>query len=383
MMSEAAGPEVSFIVPCYNLGHLLEECVNSILMQSYAKFELLIMDDCSPDNTPDVAQSFHDRRVIHVRNQVNLGHLRNYNKAIRMARGKYIWLISADDRLRCDYVLERYVNVMEAHPEVGYVFCSGCALEGHQETGIIPSSKYRQTDGIFDGKEFLFDLLKGNFILAAAAMARKHCYEKVSYFPEDMPYGGDWYLWCMFALNFNVAYFAEPMVNYRVHDLSMSTLMAKKDIHAIFADMIGVPARIRRQGERIADRRIIARCRETVIRQYAECLASKEIRDRKSRISVADFEESLARFTASREEQRNIRSKVFSLAGDRLCWQQEFGASTAMYRRALAIKPLMATTWLKLALLKAGKRGSQIRHLLGEVRQMANVRSSGANSERT
>jgi len=374
MTTEATNPTVSFIVPCYNLGHLLAECVNSILTQTFGNFEILIMDDCSPDNTAEVAQSFHDPRVIHVRNQPNLGHLRNYNKGIRMARGKYIWLISADDRLRRDYVLERYVRVMEDHPQVGYSFCAGCALDDHEETGVIPSSRYRQQDGIFPGREFLLDLLKGNFILAAAGMARKECYEKVSYFPEDMPYGGDWYLWCVFALNFDVAYFAEPMVNYRVHDLSMSTILAKKNMRAIFGDIIELPARIRREGERIGDPAIVSRCRETVIGQYAECLASKEIRDRKSRITLAEFEESLARFAPSLQEQREIRCKVFCRAGDRFCWLEEFGDSAAMYRRALAIKPFMPEVWLKLALLKTGNVGAKIRQLLGEVRHFANLK---------
>src|ERR1700719_665273 len=98
---------VSFVVPCYKLGHLLAECLNSILSQSFRDFEILIMDDCSPDQTPEVARSFTDPRVRYVRNETNLGNLRNYNKGIGLARGNYIWLISADDRLRRTYVLER------------------------------------------------------------------------------------------------------------------------------------------------------------------------------------------------------------------------------------------------------------------------------------
>src|SRR4051794_32850375 len=98
-------PKVSFVVPCYKLAHYLNECVNSILMQTYENFEVLIMDDCSPDNTPEVARSFEDPRVTYIRNEPNLGHLRNYNKGITLAQGEYIWLISADDYLRCSDAL--------------------------------------------------------------------------------------------------------------------------------------------------------------------------------------------------------------------------------------------------------------------------------------
>ncbi|HET7872094.1 MAG TPA: hypothetical protein VFL42_06245, partial [Terriglobales bacterium] len=223
------------------------------------------------------------------------------------------------------------------------------------------------------GREFLLDLLKGNFILAASGMARKECYERVSYFPEDMPYGGDWYLWCMYALNYDVAFFAEPMVNYRVHDLAMSTVLSKSDMRKIFNDIIGLPTRMRREGERIGDMAIVDRCRETVIGQYAEFLASKEIRNRKSRITLDEFEASLARFASSREEQNQIRCRVFCLAGDRFCWQQEFQESAAMYRRALSIRPFMPEVWLKLALLKSGTLGVKVREWLAAVRQAASV----------
>ena len=370
-MTSNSNPLVSFVIPCYKLAHLLPECVNSILAQTFESFEILIMDDCSPDNTPEIARSFPDPRVIHVRNEPNLGHLRNYNKGIGMARGKYIWLISADDRLRSEHVLERYVKVLDENSRVGYCFCAGHALHDDREAGIIPSSRYRETDGIFNGREFLLDLLKGNFILAASGMARKECYEKVSYFPEDMPYGGDWYLWCMYALNYDVAFFAEPMVDYRVHDLSMSTIMAKKDMRAIFADIIELPSRMRREGEKLRDEAIIARCRETLVGQLSECLAAKEIRDRKSRISLLEFEECLARFTTSASEQKEIRRRVYGLAADRLCWEQEFTESAAMYRRALVLKPSQPALWLKLALLRTGSFGSKIRDLLGGIRHIA------------
>jgi glycosyltransferase involved in cell wall biosynthesis len=116
-------PSVSFVVPCYKLAHLLPECINSILSQSYREFEILIMDDHSPDATPEVAASFKDPRVRHIRNDPNLGHLRNYNKGIELSRGRYVWLISADDYLGNRYVLERFVALLDENPRVGYTFC--------------------------------------------------------------------------------------------------------------------------------------------------------------------------------------------------------------------------------------------------------------------
>jgi glycosyltransferase involved in cell wall biosynthesis len=94
------------------------------------------MDDCSPDNTSEVAQSFQDPRVKHIRNDPNLGHLCNYNKGIALARGKYIWLISADDYLFCDYVLEKYVDLLDEHPNVGYTFCPAVSTGSDVDKGL-------------------------------------------------------------------------------------------------------------------------------------------------------------------------------------------------------------------------------------------------------
>ena len=105
-------------MPCYKHGHFLVDCVESIMRQSFQDFEILIMDDCSPDETPAIAASFNDPRVIHVRNERNLGHIANYNKGIGLARGTYIWLINVDDYLRSPVVLEKFVAVMEKAPEM-------------------------------------------------------------------------------------------------------------------------------------------------------------------------------------------------------------------------------------------------------------------------
>ena len=61
-------------------------------------------------------------------------------------------------------------------------------------------------------------------------MVRKSCYEDISVFPLDLPYSGDWYLWLIFALHHDVAYFAEPMAYYREHELSMTNSFVGEDV---------------------------------------------------------------------------------------------------------------------------------------------------------
>jgi hypothetical protein len=112
-------------------------------------------------------RSSQDSRVKHIRNEQNLGPLRNYNKGITLSRGKYVWLISADDYLRRPYVLERYVELTEAHPSVGYTFCPGVAVKNGKEGGIWKGSEYGRHDCIIKGHVFLKTLLKGKQVLRA------------------------------------------------------------------------------------------------------------------------------------------------------------------------------------------------------------------------
>ncbi len=129
-------PLVSFVIPCYKLAHMLPDCVNSILKQDYENFEVLVMDNCSPDRTSEVAQSFNDPRVKHIRNETNIGHIRNFNKGIALARGEYVWMLCVDDMLRSPHVLGRYVDLMERNPGVGLVFCRAVDFQGGEEKGI-------------------------------------------------------------------------------------------------------------------------------------------------------------------------------------------------------------------------------------------------------
>src|SRR3954471_18429980 len=92
---------VDVIVPCYNYAHFLRECVSSLLSQEGVDVRVLIIDDCSPDNTPEVAAKLlaKDRRVEYRRHEINIGHIATYNEGLEWGTGAYMLLLSADDML--------------------------------------------------------------------------------------------------------------------------------------------------------------------------------------------------------------------------------------------------------------------------------------------
>ncbi len=103
---------VSIIMPSYNTANFIADSVRSVLAQTYTNWELIIVDDCSSDNTEEVISGFDDPRIIFVKNEVNSGAAESRNKALRMAKGRWIAFLDSDD-LWHPKKLEQQIGFME------------------------------------------------------------------------------------------------------------------------------------------------------------------------------------------------------------------------------------------------------------------------------
>jgi glycosyltransferase involved in cell wall biosynthesis len=308
-------PKVTFVVPCFRLAHFLMECVDSILHQSYPEIEVLIMDDQSPDDTGEVARKiladYPDRPVSYVLNEQNLGNIGNYNKGIQMARGRYVWILSPDDRLRDPDVVEKYVRLMDAHPEVGYVFCAVHRIEGTDDAGVHRRSVYRPEDQILDSRKLVMDIVDSTFeLVAASVMIRKECYETVTLFPPDMPHRGDSYVWALIALRYRVAYFSGAMVDYRIHDGSMMTTMARANMARMIEDDIAVLWRVKAEAARQGANEIVTHCWQAIVSAYGRALLGFKCRGQTCALTPAQFESLLARWVPDPAIASTFRSTV-------------------------------------------------------------------------
>lgn len=140
-------PRVNVIVPCYRYAHYLEGCVASVLEQDGVEVRVLVIDDCSPDDTHDVAAQLvsRDARVQYRRHIVNQGLIATANEGLEWAKDSdYTVLLSADDRL-VGGSLSRAAAIMQARPSVGMVY--GRSLYAH-ESGPLPAprGRWRGTD---------------------------------------------------------------------------------------------------------------------------------------------------------------------------------------------------------------------------------------------
>ena len=165
-------PLVSVIIPAYNAAAYIRESVGSIIQQTYKNIEILIIDDCSTDDTLSIVKQIErqDSRVRVVSNAENLGIGANRDKGIKLAGGAYVCWQDADDISMPDRI-DLQVEFMESHPKVGIV---GGHITFFDQEGDGLTRKYDENDAALRSKIF-----KYNPVAQPACMMRRECFEKV------------------------------------------------------------------------------------------------------------------------------------------------------------------------------------------------------------
>ena len=92
-----SGVKASVLIPVYNGAPFIKEAVESILNQSFTDFELILLNDASPDNSEEIIKTFKDARIRYYRNEKNLGISASRNKLMTLARGVYLVVLDVDD----------------------------------------------------------------------------------------------------------------------------------------------------------------------------------------------------------------------------------------------------------------------------------------------
>lgn len=217
-------PLVSFVVPCYNYGRFLGDCLGSIFAQEGSHdFEIVAIDDCSSDNTREVIESFRDSRMRVILHEKNQGHIRTIAQGFEEARGRYVARIDADDRYRPCFLNEA-ISRLERHPEVGFVY-GDAAIIGPE--GQIYEDRTPSEHG---GREFkgndLVSLLLSNHICAPTVIARREAWLHALPIREDLAFS-DWYYNLMIARRYEFFYVNRVLADYRVHNANHHTMIVR------------------------------------------------------------------------------------------------------------------------------------------------------------
>jgi glycosyltransferase involved in cell wall biosynthesis len=215
---------VDVVVPCYKYAHYLPFCVNSILTQRGVDVRVLILDDVSPDNTPEVGKALAaaDPRVEYRRNEKNLGLIGTANiGVIGWAKADYVVLLSADDALTPGS-LARAVQVFDANPDVGLIF-GRCALMAESNPTETPPDAQTATYQVWESKRLLEHFYKvGNPTPSPSVIARTKLHHELGGYNPKLPHTSDMEMWMRFATRGSVGVIRDEQAFYRLHASNMS-----------------------------------------------------------------------------------------------------------------------------------------------------------------
>lgn len=222
----ATGPRtsVSVVIPCYNYGQYLDQCVSSALDQSDVDVEVIVVDDASPDGSGRQARAIARRHtaVRAIVHDINRGHISTYNEGLAQATGEFVVLLSADDLL-AEGSLGRATRLMNAHPEVGLVY--GLAPSFTRVPPCAMHARGEEAWLIHTGRSWIRGrcLAGHNPIRCPEVVMRTSIFQQVGGYRPDLPHGADFAMWLGAATLSDVAYvLGAPQAFYRQHDLNMS-----------------------------------------------------------------------------------------------------------------------------------------------------------------
>jgi teichuronic acid biosynthesis glycosyltransferase TuaG len=222
-------PCVSIIVTTNKRVKLLAETLNSILSQTYADFELIIVDNMSEDGTREYVTGMNDPRICYFRNPNNGIIAVNRNFGIKLAKGKYVAFCDDDD-LWMPEKLQNQIDVMNKDVEIGLCYTNGCAF---RDGNIIHERIARKK--VFD--QHFRRLLWENCIPSSSVLIRKEVFDKSGLIDErpDLVAVEDYEMWVRIAYFSKLAYVDKVLISYRLHNNFSSNLskIALKNVLAL------------------------------------------------------------------------------------------------------------------------------------------------------
>lgn len=238
-MPIADRPLVSVILPNYNHARFLPRRIESILNQTYQPIEVLILDDCSPDNSREIIREYaaQDARIELLFNERNSGTtFKQWEKGLAWAKGKYVWIAESDDYAETEFLTE-LVPLLEADDAVVLAYANSLVVDEHDQadgtTADWKDERYHTNhwsiDHVVEGKQEVERYLARGCTInnASAVLFRRSSLVAAGGVDASFRYAGDWLMYLKLALQGRLAYRGACLSNYREHSSNAS----KKSLH--------------------------------------------------------------------------------------------------------------------------------------------------------
>lgn len=216
-------PLVSVLIPNYNHSIFLEERIQSVLNQKYQNFEVIILDDCSTDNSKNVIDKYkHNPKISHIiYNEINSGStFKQWNKGFQLCKGDYVWIAESDDVADSNF-LNCIINAINTMGNCVLAFSNSHFI--NSESKIIQYNDHakRLKPLSINGTDFVKKYMLGinNIYNASSAVFKKEVLNKIdSSQYTQFKASGDRLFWILVSLQGNVCYIPEKLNYFRQHD---------------------------------------------------------------------------------------------------------------------------------------------------------------------
>jgi glycosyltransferase involved in cell wall biosynthesis len=235
--NENKQPLLSVIIPTYNRPEYLKQAIASAVNQTFDDIEIIVSDNCSPQNPQAIVESFNDSRIRFSRNSSNLGMFANTIKAFRMARGKYVASLLDDDMWEKDF-LAKLIPPLEANPDLALAFCDHYLMDAQGNIDDILTQECSQlykrdhlTEGIYQPFSRIA-LVDKSVSTATAAVIRR---DVIDWNAIPAEVGGSWDIYLNYLCSrsgLGAYYYPEKLTRYRVHEQTDTMLSGKRDPQA-------------------------------------------------------------------------------------------------------------------------------------------------------
>ncbi len=220
ILQESTNPKVSVCIPTYNHAKFLPATVESVLAQTYANLEILIVDDGSSDGTLEIAQTYAatypDRiAVLTHPGHRNLGISATVSRGLRESTGAYCSLLGSDDLFHPQKT-EEQLRYLQRHPEVDAVHSTAQFID---VDGKVLACRLGQKFPL--GQAGVERLIRANRVADMTVLFRRSCLEQVGPHNDDLVYG-DWEFWIRVAAQSRMGFIDKPLVSYRIHHSNAS-----------------------------------------------------------------------------------------------------------------------------------------------------------------
>ncbi len=215
---------IDVIIPSYQYGHFLRECVGSVLSQHGVGVRVLILDDASTDDTPQVCKELadSDKRVSYLRHQANKGHIATYNIGLDWAQSDYLLLLSADDVLTRG-ALFRATTLLDRNPEMSFACGESIVTEDPSRHPYNPPEQIR-CEKMGSLKWLMRFCESGMNILGSntsTVVVRTRSQKNCGHYTKELPHTADMEMWMRLSMHGNVGMIEAKQSFYRQHHGAM------------------------------------------------------------------------------------------------------------------------------------------------------------------